>query len=145
MGTTGFDVTKFLAKLCEDYAVPNLTAKVVEDMMEDYGIHHRISSVANPHKNAGAELGVKTVKKMLLDIVSAKGILDRDVVSRTLLQLRKTPDRDRKLPPAKALYERALRDFLPWVCPDGGHVDEPGGRQGDGSGTQGQTFREEVV
>ena len=55
MGTTGFEVTKFLEKLCEDYGVPvsctsdgpNLTAKVVEDMMEDYGIHHRISSVAN--------------------------------------------------------------------------------------------------
>jgi hypothetical protein len=31
------------------------------------------------------------------------------------------------------------------VCPDGGHVDEPGGCQGDGSDTQGQIFREEVV
>ena len=74
MGATGFDVTKFLARLCEDYWVPvsctsdggpNLTAKVVEDMMRDYGIHHRISSVANPHANARAELGVKTVKTML--------------------------------------------------------------------------------
>ena len=45
MGATGFDVTKFLARLCEDYGVPvsctsdggpNLTAKVVEDMMRDY-------------------------------------------------------------------------------------------------------------
>ena len=76
----------------------NLSAKVVEDMMEDYGIHHRISSVANPHTNARAELGVK---RMLMDIVSAKGILDRAVVSRALLQLRNTPDRDSKLSPAK--------------------------------------------
>jgi hypothetical protein len=122
MGTTGFDVTKFLAKMCEDYRVPvsctsdggpNLTAKVVEDMMEDYGIHHRISSVANPHKNAWAELGVKTVKRMLMDIVSAKGILDRAVVSGALLQLRNTQDRDSKLSSAKALYGRELRDFLP--------------------------------
>jgi hypothetical protein len=45
---------------------------VVEDMMEDYGIHHRISSVANPHVNARAEFGVKTIKRMLMDIVSAK-------------------------------------------------------------------------
>jgi hypothetical protein len=60
-------VTKFLAKLCEDYRVPvnctsdgglNLTAKVVEDMIKDYGIHHRISSVAYPHANARAELWV---------------------------------------------------------------------------------------
>jgi hypothetical protein len=65
MGITGFDVTKFLAKLCEDYRVPvnctsdggpNLTAKVMEDMIEDYSIHHRISSVANPHPNVRAEL-----------------------------------------------------------------------------------------
>ena len=35
------------------------------------------------------------------------------MVSRALLQLRNTPDRDSLLSPAKALYERALRDFLP--------------------------------
>jgi hypothetical protein len=79
-------------------------------MMEDYGIHHRISSVANPHANARAELGVK---KMRMDIVSAKGILDIAVVSRAMLQLRNIPDRDSKLSPAKALYGRELRDFLP--------------------------------
>ena len=68
MGATRFDVTKFLARLCEDYSVPvsctsdggpNLTSKVLEDI----DIHHRISSVANPHANARAELGVKTVKQ----------------------------------------------------------------------------------
>ena len=35
------------------------------------------------------------------------------MVPRALLQLRNTPDRDSLLSPAKALYERALRDFLP--------------------------------
>ena len=118
VGATGFDVTKSLARLCENYSVPvsctldggpNLTTKVVEDMMRDYGIHHRISSVANPHANARAELGVKTVKRMLLDDVSARGTLDRTKVSRALLQLRNTPDRDTKLSPAKALYGRELR------------------------------------
>jgi hypothetical protein len=59
---------------------PTLTGKVVEDIMKDYGIHHRISSVANSHENARTELGVKTVKRMLMDIVSAKGILVRAVV-----------------------------------------------------------------
>ena len=82
-------------------------------MMKDYGIHHRISSVANPHPNARAELGVKTVKRMLRDNVSARGTLDRAAVSRALLQLRNTPDRDTKLSPAKALFGRELRDFLP--------------------------------
>jgi hypothetical protein len=116
-------VTKFLAKLCEDYGLsvsytsdggPNLTAKVVKDMMEAYGIHHRISSVSNRNTNARAELGVKTVKRMLMDIVSAaKGILDTDraMMSRALLRLRNTLDRDPKLSPAKALYGRELRHF----------------------------------
>jgi hypothetical protein len=97
------------AKLCEDYGVPvsctsdrgpNLSAKVVGDMMEDYGFHHRISSVANPRENATTEFGVKTVKRMLMDIVSAKEIQDRAVVSGALLQLRNTLDRE-------------LRYFLP--------------------------------
>jgi hypothetical protein len=48
-----------------------------------------------------------------MDIMSAKGILDRAVVSRALLQLRNTTDRDSKLSPAKANYERELSDFLP--------------------------------
>jgi hypothetical protein len=81
--------------------------------MEDYGIHHRISSVANPHTNARAELGVKTVNRMLMIIMSTKGILDRGVVSRALLQLRNTQDRDSQLTPAKAHYEREFSDFLP--------------------------------
>ena len=73
---------------------PNLTAKVVEDMMSAYGIHHRISSVANPHANARAELGVKKVKRMLRDNVSMTGELDQVKFSRALLQLSYTPDRD---------------------------------------------------
>jgi hypothetical protein len=56
MGTTGFDVTKFLGGLQGEGQLhlrrgPNLTAKLLEDMMEDDGIHHKISSVANPHTN----------------------------------------------------------------------------------------------
>ena len=82
-------------------------------MMKDYGIHHRISSVGNPHSNARTELGVKTVKRMLRDNVSARGTLDRAKISRALLQLRNTPDRDTKLSPAKAFHGRELRDFLP--------------------------------
>ena len=82
-------------------------------MMKDYGIHHRISSVANQHANARAELGVKTVKRMLRDNMSARGTLDTALVSSAVVQLRNTPDRDTKLSPAKALFGRELRDFLP--------------------------------
>ena len=53
--------------------------------------------VANPHRNARAELGVKTVKRMLMDIVSAKGILGRALVSRTLFPLRNNMCRGSKM------------------------------------------------
>jgi hypothetical protein len=57
-------------------------------------------------------------------------------------------DRDSKLFPAKPFYGRELRDLLP--RPGSAMIgdmwpDEPGGCQVDGSGMQGQTFREEVV
>jgi hypothetical protein len=85
----------------------------VEQMMEDYGIHHRISSVANPHANARAELGVKTVKRMLRDNMSQNGGLDMAKLPRALLQLRNTPDLDTKRSPAQCLFGRELKDFLP--------------------------------
>jgi hypothetical protein len=88
MGTAGFDLTKFLAKLCVDYrcrsAAPQLGA---EPHCQGGGghdgglcIHHRIKSVANTCTNARAELGDKTVKRMVMDIVSATGILERAMV-----------------------------------------------------------------
>lgn len=48
-----------------------------------------------------------------MDKVSANVSLDRDGVSRALLQLRNTTDRDTKLSPAKAMFGRELKDFLP--------------------------------
>ena len=77
-GWPGFDVTRFLGvpvRRTSDGG-PNLIAKVVEDMMSAYGVNHRISSVANPHANARAELGVKTVKRRLRDNISMTGEMD---------------------------------------------------------------------
>ena len=121
-GTQAKDVVSFLASLCQSYGcpetittdgAPNLTAKVVEDMLKVYGIKHRISSVANPHANSRAELGVKTVKRMLRDCVGKFGKLDGPRFSRALLTLRNTPDRDTRLSPAACLFGRPMRDFLP--------------------------------
>jgi hypothetical protein len=120
MGTTGFDVTKFVESCvrttCCQSAAPQTGAEpqCQGGGGHDGGLWHPQPSQLQTHtQNARAELGVKTVKRMLMDIVSAKGILDRAMVSRALLQLRNTPDRDSKLSPAKALYARELRDFLP--------------------------------
>ena len=121
-GSAAADVVKVLARLSEDYGVPvtcttdggpQYTAEVVRKFMEDYGIHHRLCSVANPHANTRAELAVKTVKRMIRDCRGIGGKLDSVKFSRALLQYRNTPDRDTKMSPASALFGRSLRDFLP--------------------------------
>ena len=81
--------------------------------MTAYGIKHRISSVAKPHANSRAELGVKTMKRMVRDCLGRFGKLDGPKFSRALLTLRNTPDRDTRVSPAVCLFGRPMRDFLP--------------------------------
>ena len=108
-GDTGEDVTNFLARVSESYGVPvtcttdggpNFMSDSVRKFMTAYGIQHRVSSVANPHANCRAELAVKTVKRMIRENVGISGKLDQAKMSRALLQLRNTPDRDTGLSPA---------------------------------------------
>ena len=84
-----------MARLCEDYGVPvtcttdgrpQYKAGVVKKSMGDYGIYHRLSSVANPHANTHAELAVKTVKRMIRDCRTIGGKLDTARFSQALLQ-----------------------------------------------------------
>ena len=90
MGSKAADVVTFLTNLCQDYGcpetvttdgAPNLCAKSVEDMMKQYGIKRRVSSVANPHANSRAELGVKTVKRLLRENTGKFGHLNVAKVS----------------------------------------------------------------
>ena len=106
MGSKAADVVTFLTNLCQDYGcpetvttdgAPNLCAKSVEDMMKQYGIKHRVSSVANPHANSRAELRVKTVKRLLRENTGKFGHLNVAKVSRALMGFRNTLDRDTKL------------------------------------------------
>ena len=54
--------------------------------MGDYGIYHRLCSVANPHANTRVELAVKTVKRMISDCRIIGGKLDTARFSQALLQ-----------------------------------------------------------
>ena len=123
-GAYAADVETVMARLCEDYGVPvtcttdggpQYTAALVKRFMADYGIYHRLCSVANPHANTRAELAVKTVKRMIRDCRTIGGKLDTAKFSQAMLQYRNTPDRDTGLSPATALFGRPLRDFLPRV------------------------------
>ena len=84
-----------------------------QKFLSDYGVHHRLSSVAYPHSNQRAELAVKSMKRLLRENVSLDGKLNTDRFQRAVMQYRNTPDRDTGRSPAQVIFGRELRDFLP--------------------------------
>ena len=92
---------------------PQLTATNTRQCLQDLGVCHRLSSVAFSHSNCRAEIGVKTVKRLLMDNTGDSGDLDTDKFQRAMLQYRNTPDRDTKLSPAMCIFGRPIRDFIP--------------------------------
>ena len=85
----------------------------VQSFFKKYGVRHRVSSVGNPHSNQRAEVGVKSMKRLLRGNTGPLGNLYNDEFARAILQYRKTPQQSTGLSPAMALFGRQLRDFLP--------------------------------
>ncbi|CAE1306768.1 unnamed protein product [Acanthosepion pharaonis] len=94
---------------------PEFTATITRQFLADWGVHHRLSSVAFPHSNCRAKLGVKTVKRLLMDNTGPSGTIDTDSFQRAMLQYRNTPDRNTKLSPAMCIFGRPIRDFIPII------------------------------
>ena len=92
---------------------PEFTSSLTQEFLKTWGVHHRLSSVAFPHSNCRAEIGVKTVKRMIADNSGPHGELDTDKFQRAILQYRNCPDKDTKLSPAECLFGRPIRDFIP--------------------------------
>ena len=121
-GDSAADVCQVLSRVSEDYGIPETVttdgaqcyvAVKVKRMMETYGISHRINSVANPHANCRAELGVKTMKRLIRNNVTLNGDFSYPEFSRAILQYRNTRDRDTGYSPAEMLMGRQLRNFIP--------------------------------
>ena len=89
------------------------TAYETEKFLKDYGVRHRLSSVAFPHSNQRAELGVKSMKRLIRENTGSDGSLSNDKFLMAIMQYRNTPDRDTGLSPAQVIFGRNLRDFLP--------------------------------
>ena len=89
------------------------TAYETQKFLSEYGVHHRLSSVAFPHSNQRAELAVKSMKRLLRENIGLDGKLNTDSFQRAVMQYRNTPDRDTGRSPAQVVFGRQLRDFLP--------------------------------
>ena len=100
------------------------TSYETQQFFKDYGVRHRLSSVAFAQSNKRAELAVKSMKRLLRENTSYDGSLNTDRYLRALMAYRNTPDQDTKMSPAQVIFGRQLRDFLP--APHERYKPDPG-------------------
>ena len=92
---------------------PEFTALSTKKFLADWGVHHRLCSVAYPHGNSRAEIGVKTIKRALAGNTQDNGELDCDSFQRAILTYRNTPDPITKISPAITVFARPIKDLIP--------------------------------
>ena len=92
---------------------PEFVSHRTREFLRQWGVHHRLSSVAFPHSNCRAEVGVKTVKRLITGNVGKDGAINVDAFQAAILQYRNTPDPATKMSPAMCLFGRPVKDLIP--------------------------------
>ena len=85
----------------------------MKDFFRRFDIEHRVSSVGNPHANLRSESSVKSLKRMLRDVVGNSGSLDSDVVTMALLCHANTKCRILNKSFTEIASRRCYKDFSP--------------------------------
>ena len=110
-----------LRKLFATFGIPDEIASAegpefaaaTSTFLKNWGVNHRLSSVAFPHSNCRAEIGVKTAKRIITANTGPSSNLNTDALQRAMLQYHNTPDPQTGLSPAMCLFGRPIKDFIP--------------------------------
>ena len=92
---------------------PEFTAASTKTFLRDWGVDHRMSSVAFPHSNCRAEVAVKTVKRLITGNTGPNGTIDTNEFAAAMLTYRNTPDPETRMSPASVIFGRPIRDLIP--------------------------------
>ncbi|XP_046858537.1 uncharacterized protein LOC124451985 [Xenia sp. Carnegie-2017] len=98
---------------CATDGGPEFTAVKTRQFLKQWGVHHRLASVAFLHSNYRAEVAVKTVKRLITNNTGPTGSLNTNALQIAVLQYHNTPDTDTKLSPAQCVFGRPIKDFIP--------------------------------
>ena len=85
----------------------------MKEFLERWGVKHRVSSAYYPRANKFAEVGVKSLKRIVRENLRQDGSLNTDKLARALLMHRNSPCPITGLSPAQVIFGRVLRDHLP--------------------------------
>ena len=88
---------------------PVLKAGTTSTSLQNWGVSHRLSSVAFPHANCRAEVAVKTAKRLITSNTGPNDSLDTDALQQVILQYCNTRDPQTGLSSAMCFF----KNFIP--------------------------------